>query len=162
MPETNPAQMTRGTTAEHIVSAVVPGQLHTAQDSVQPLPVSDLPELPRDGTMLYRIASVDLRGRVADSTIVQALGWSPSEPIQFGTWHGAVACNRSSTGSSALTKRAHISIPSTLRRWCGIASGDRVLLAAAPTLDVLVIYTMAALDHMVLGYHEFLTRTDQP
>lgn len=163
IPLHEPAQesIAPSTTAEHIVGSIVPSFLRLPQDSVRPLPLASLPELPRDGSMLYRIAAVDLRGRVADTAVVQTLGWSARERVRFGAWQGAIACQRSDAGPSVLTKRNHIPIPYALRRLCGIVTGDRVLLAAAPSLNVLVIYPMTALDQMVLGYHEVLTSKEQ-
>ena len=52
-------------------------------------------------------------------------------------------------GALRLTTHGHVRIPATLRHACGIAEGDRVLLAAEPGDGVLVIHPLASLDAMI-------------
>ncbi|MGP4017582.1 hypothetical protein [Saccharopolyspora sp. 5N708] len=110
--------------------------------------------LPGETTMLYRIAALDERGRIAEQSVVNALGWSPGERLQFGLISNtAIAVQPDAGGMFTLARRSHIPLPVTARRWCGLRTGDRVLLAAAPDHGVLVVYTMGALDAMVAGFH---------
>ena len=40
-------------------------------------------------------------------------------------------------------------LPAAVRHWCGLKSGDRVLLTADPVADLLVVYPPTVLDDMV-------------
>ncbi|MFD2415527.1 hypothetical protein [Amycolatopsis pigmentata] len=48
----------------------------------------------------------------------------------------------------------------TVRHWCHLQAGDRVLLAAAPDRGVLIVSTMSALDSMVTAFHSASTGGD--
>ena len=51
-------------------------------------------------------------------------------------------------GAFAVTRQGHVRLPATIRHWCGLAAGDRLLLAADPALGRLVVYPPAALDRV--------------
>jgi hypothetical protein len=56
-------------------------------------------------------------------------------------------------------------VPASVRRWCALEAGDRVLLAAAPDSGVLVVHTMATLDAVLERHHAALAGgeiDDQP
>ncbi|MGW1680066.1 hypothetical protein [Saccharopolyspora sp. NPDC002376] len=115
--------------------------------------ITRLAALPGETTMLYRIAAIDERGRVAERSVIHALGWGPGERLQFGLISNtAIAVQPDSGGVFSLARRSHLPIPVTARRWCGLQAGDRVLLATAPDHGVLVVYTMSALDTMVMAF----------
>jgi bifunctional DNA-binding transcriptional regulator/antitoxin component of YhaV-PrlF toxin-antitoxin module len=52
-------------------------------------------------------------------------------------------------GVFSVTGQGHVRLPATVRRWCGLATGDRVLLAAEPARGLLVVHPPAALDAMI-------------
>jgi hypothetical protein len=66
------------------------------------------------------------------------VGWCSSRPTA-----GGVQPDRSGTFAAAVT----------VRRWCGLAVGDRVLLAAEPADGLLVVYPPATLDAMIIQLH---------
>ncbi|GAA4855413.1 hypothetical protein GCM10025787_44300 [Saccharopolyspora rosea] len=104
--------------------------------------------------MLYRIAAVDERGRIAEGRIVGARGWSPGQRLRLEPLSNTtVAVLADPGGLFTLTRRGHVPLPIAVRRWCGLQPGDRVLLAAAPEKQLLVVHTMAALDAMVAAFH---------
>ncbi len=104
--------------------------------------------------MLYRIAALDERGRVAEQSVVRALGWDRGERLQCELLSTtAMAVRPDTAGRYTLARRGHIPLPVTARRWCHLQAGDRVLLAAAPESGVLIVYTMRALDAMVTAFH---------
>lgn len=150
------------TVADQIVGAVIPIRRKPGgtEEHVRALPLEEQ-VLPRDGSMLYRIVSVDHRGRMAESSLMRALGWMPTDRVDVATTAGVVVLRRNRYGAFRLTRRGHVQLPLSVRRWCGVRPGDRVLLAAAPDLGVLVVHTMAVLDGMVLAYHATLAKRDQ-
>jgi hypothetical protein len=52
-----------------------------------------------------------------------------------------------------LTDQGHLRLPATVRHWCGLVTGDRVLLAADPTRGLLVVHPPAVLDTMIGRLH---------
>lgn len=150
------------TVADQVVSSVIPNSIRaTVRRTARGLPANTLPPLPRDGSMLYRIAALDHRGRLAEQAIVHALGWEPDELLIIDVHASTIVCYREQQGNARLTKRAHIPIPTPLRRWYGLVAGDRMLLGAVPESEILIIHTMTALDQMVLAHHKWLTETQE-
>jgi bifunctional DNA-binding transcriptional regulator/antitoxin component of YhaV-PrlF toxin-antitoxin module len=47
-----------------------------------------------------------------------------------------------------------VNLPAAARHACGIAPGDRVLLAAEPADGILVVHPLAALDAMVSRFRD--------
>lgn len=104
--------------------------------------------------MLYRIAAVDDRGRLAEHTLVNALGWQPGQRLRIETLSTtALAMTPDTDGLLPIARRRHLPLPAGVRRWCVIRPGDRVLLAANPQRQLLLVHTMAALDAMITSFH---------
>jgi formylmethanofuran dehydrogenase subunit D len=110
--------------------------------------------------MRYAIVSMDNRGRLADQSIMAALGWKPGDRVNIGVSLGAVVIQAHDEGVFALNAKAHLFVPASVRRWCALQAGDRVLLAAAPDHGALVVHTMATLDAMLQRHHAALAGGD--
>ena len=52
-----------------------------------------------------------------------------------------------------LTGQGYLRLPGTVRHWCGLVPGDRVLVAADPDQGLLVVHLPAALDTTVGQFH---------
>lgn len=141
-------------TATDIVTSLALPTLPTRlAGSVRPLPVTKLHPLPRDTSMLYGIARVDASGRVSERHIVHALGWQPGDRLAVALIARGVVLHASEQGPLVLPPTRRLVIPLTARRHCDLEAGDHVLLAAAPEFGVVIVYTFAALDDMVVQYH---------
>ncbi|MBE9376442.1 AbrB/MazE/SpoVT family DNA-binding domain-containing protein [Saccharopolyspora sp. HNM0983] len=104
--------------------------------------------------MVYRIAAVDERGRIAETAITSAVGWQPGERLRLEPLSTTtVAVRADPSGLFPLTRRGHLPLPAPVRRWCGLAPGDRVLLAASREEGLVLVHTMAALEAMVTAFH---------
>ena len=55
----------------------------------------------------------------------------------------------------ALPPRPYITIPASLRHRCALRVGDRVLLAAVPSADMLAAYPSALLDRALRALPSF-------
>ena len=144
---------------ESDVPALVPSSTSAtaaaASSTSRRVPLPQLAALPAETSMLYRIAAVDDRGRIAEHTIVAALGWRPPQRLrlkQLSTTTMAVWTDPG--GVVSLARRGHLPLPAAARRWCALQPGDRLLLAAAPQHDLLLVHTMTALDAMVSAFHQ--------
>jgi len=116
------------------------------------LPVPRLAAL-RDRSMVYGTAAVDCNGRVAEATVIGALGWAPGTRLNICESGGLVLVTADRQGVFAMTSQGHLRLPATVRHWCGLAAGDRVLLAADPAQGLLVVHPPAALDVMIVQFH---------
>jgi bifunctional DNA-binding transcriptional regulator/antitoxin component of YhaV-PrlF toxin-antitoxin module len=140
--------------SQQIVAALVLPDRHAASRwQAGPLPVPDLQQLPRDGSMLYGIGRVDSSGRVSCQEIVDALGWQPGDGVEVIIAPQAIVMRASAGGLVSVPQRPRVVIPVTARRRRGISPGDHVLLAAAPENGVVIVHTLAELDEMLAGYH---------
>jgi hypothetical protein len=111
----------------------------------QRLPLSDLPPQ-RMSTVVYGASAVDDRGRVADRVILRALGWDAGHRLDIRESAGTLTVVPNPAGSHQITGHGYLRIPAEMRHRCGVATGDRVLLAADPDRSYLAIYPPAALD----------------
>jgi hypothetical protein len=102
---------------------------------------------PRRGKV-YGLSAVDDRGRLADRVVWRALGWTPGTRLQIRVAGGLVVVEADAGGAFAVTRQGHVRIPATIRHWCGLAAGNRLLLAADPAVGRLVVYPPDALDRV--------------
>jgi hypothetical protein len=113
------------------------------------LPVPDLPQRDYVRPAHYMVAIVDGHGRVATTTALRVLGWTPGAVVAF-----TVETNRLITATRVdgavrppgtapcrkITPRGHLNLPVITRRRAGITRGDRLLLAADPDTGILWIF----------------------
>ena len=148
-----------------VVAAVVPPPVRArrGEPSAGPGPAGGLrrrppPPLPgvaaaRAGSVVYGMAAVDCRGRVADRVVLRALGWQPGTPLEFRHSAGRLLVRARPDGVFQVTGQGHLRLPTAVRHCCGLVSGDRVLLAADPVEGLLVVHPPAALDAVLAGCH---------
>ena len=145
-----------------IISPVVPalpgfGVPVAASDAaVAPLVRRPLP-LPslisgRTSTVVYGLAALDERGRIADRVVLRALGWSAGQRLVIGEIGGVLTVHADPMGAYQVTGQGHLRLPAPLRHRYGLAAADRVLLAADPTRSQLTVYPPAALDSALAHY----------
>ena len=144
-----------------IISPVIPPLLPRDSDRVAGVPgvVSmvrrslPLPSLitRRTTPIVYGLSALDDRGRLADRTIMQALGWSAGLRLDIRETDGRLVICPREHGACHVTGQGHLRVPAALRHRCGLEPGDRVLLAADPQRRQLVAYPPAALDALIGG-----------
>lgn len=141
------------TMGDQLIEAVVPFR-SPSDNTPDPLPMGSLLALPRDNSLIHRIAAIDSRGRISDQTIIQALEWAPKTTISIEISSSKVAVVRPNrSGVHALSKQGYLLLPAPMRRRMGLRARDRVFLVAAVHHKVLVLHNLSALDEMVLAYH---------
>jgi hypothetical protein len=107
----------------------------------------------RRSSAVYGLAAVDCRGRVADHAVVSALGWVPGTRLNIGESGGLLVIRADAHGVFSVTKQGHLRLPATVRHCCGLVPGDRVLLAADPQRELLIVHPPAALDDLLAQRH---------
>ena len=146
---------------EQIITPLLPPSLdgdgYRRQPAQRPGPVlgpplavvPDLPRAPVD--VVYGMGRVDAAGRVFDRAIVRCLGWCPGDRVTITGTTAVVVATREDTGLVTLPARPCLVVPAALRHRCGVTPGDRVLLAAYPRLDRLVVYPLATVHQILLA-----------
>ena len=137
-----------------VISPVVPAVLPRSGGQVAagfavvrgPLPLPSLISV-RTSRLVYGLAAVDDRGRVADRVVLRALGWPAGQRLTIAETSGILTVHTDPAGHYQVTSQGHLRIPAPLRHRCGLTGGDRVLLAADPDRSRLAIYPPTALDH---------------
>nr|WP_307813050.1 AbrB/MazE/SpoVT family DNA-binding domain-containing protein [Micromonospora veneta] len=104
---------------------------------------------------MYGLAAIDNSGRIADRTVIRALGWGPGTRLHIREGSGVIVVrlDRQGVFTVTVTGQGHLHLPAAVRHWCGLTAGDRVLLAANPADGLLVLHPPAALDAMVVAVH---------
>jgi hypothetical protein len=115
-----------------------------------PVPVPSTPV-----GVVYGIARVDASGRICERAIISALGWAGGDRLTYTADAGVVTARRDPGGMVTLPASAYITIPSALRRRCGVEAGDQVLLAALPAQDILAAYSLAVVDEAIRAHGSF-------
>jgi hypothetical protein len=106
-----------------------------------------VPPVPDD--VVYGIGRIDASGRIADRTVISALGWRGGDRLTLTADAGVITARRDPGGMVTLSGRAYIAVPARLRRRCGLRPGDRVLLAAVPGDGTLTAYCLAVVDQAI-------------
>jgi hypothetical protein len=125
------------------------------------LPVSRLAVGVREGVAVYGIAAVDHRGRIADRAVLAALGWSAGTRLSIREAGGLIILAGDPQGVFAVSRQQHLYLPVGVRRWCALIAGDRVLLAAEPEQETLVVYPPAVVDDMVRRFRDAVSGGEQ-
>jgi hypothetical protein len=121
------------------------------------LPVAELLAPPRAGSLVYGMGKIDTWGVVSNRDTIQALDWTPGDRLHIALVGGSVVVHRDSAGVFAMGSRPYLVLPAAVRQRSGVRPGERVLVAADPRHDVLVVHPLAALDTMIAAYHTSLT-----
>lgn len=137
-----------------IVPDTAPGNARDASARIvgQPLPLIAVPASPpqRVGNVLYSIATVDDRGRVADRQMTATLTWTAATRLSIRHHDGLLAVAADPHGVFTLTKQGHVRLPADARRAGHLSSGDRVLLVAHLDRQTITVFPPVALDQLVL------------
>jgi bifunctional DNA-binding transcriptional regulator/antitoxin component of YhaV-PrlF toxin-antitoxin module len=108
--------------------------------------------MPQPSDAVYEADRIDASGRVADRSVIEALGWSCGDRLTITASDGFVVARRDPHGMVILPARAYLSIPSVLRRRCGLRPGDMVLLPAFPGQDAIAAYPIAVVDRALRAH----------
>ncbi|WP_182543017.1 AbrB/MazE/SpoVT family DNA-binding domain-containing protein [Halosaccharopolyspora lacisalsi] len=108
---------------------------------------------PQSVSRLYRIVAVDDRGRVAEQSVMAAVGWLPGQRLSIGVVAGSIVVRSDPAGVFRLARRGHLPLPATARRWTRLEPGQRVLLTADSEQSVVVVSTLASLERMLSEHH---------
>lgn len=117
--------------------------------------VLPLPTIPagRARALIYGMAAVDSRGRVADQAVIRALGWAPGDRLDMREANSLLVIHADPHGLFAITSQGHLRLPADARHCAQLTPGDRVLLVADLAGRRLVVHPPTALDLIVTRLH---------
>ena len=149
-----------------VVSAVVPPTISSGRRSgpVNARRALPVPQLAPPGvrSTVYGTATIDCNGRVADGTVITALGWVRGTRLDIRESGGLVLITADRHAVFRMTRPGQVRLPATLRHWCGLTPGSRVLLAADPATGLLVVHPPAALHTMITQFHATVLGGEAP
>lgn len=107
---------------------------------------------PQQGALVsYEVARVDHRGRIGGRQSLKVLNWHAGLPISVSANLRAGIIVVKPEGCDRITAQGHVRLPARVRHGFGLKPGDRLLIAALLGADLLLLYTTAALDAMLLS-----------
>jgi hypothetical protein len=142
------------------IPAVIPSVLPQARSPITtgstrprgPLPLAWLAQRPA-GTLRFGLVTVDTNGRVAETSLTRALGWTDTTRLHIQAYTGLIVVAADEHGIFRLSRLGHLKLPAAARHWCRLGAGDRVLLAADPINSLLVVHPPVVLEELVAGLH---------
>jgi hypothetical protein len=147
------------------IPSLVPPAAAAARRGVSPavtappqrlLPVPRLAPARSGGQTIYSLTGLRPSGRINDRSPLEKLGWAPGTRLAMQEEHGMVVVAAAGHGVFRIAAGGFLFLPVTVRRWCGLAPGDQILLVADPAAGWLVVYPPAAIDSMICAAHEAL------
>ena len=148
--------------APKIIKALALPALSRASEPPRPMPLSHLPRLPRETSMLYTIGRADRSGRVTNRGITDAVRWQPGDRLAMTLTPSAVVLCPAPDGLLRVPPRPCIAIPVTARRLLSITPGDELLLAAAPEYRIVIMHTMQAMEEMLVSFYAEIAADELP
>jgi hypothetical protein len=122
------------------------------------LPLSQLSPAPApaESQIVFGLAKIDCHGRVGDAGVERATGWAPGTRLSIREHDGLILIRPDERGVFSITRQGHLQLPVTVRRWCGLTTGDRVLMAVDVARELVVVYQPAKLEALLAPSHAAL------
>jgi len=107
------------------------------------------PPITRTTDTVYGMSVLDRGGRIADRAAVAALGWTPGTKLGVHIARTHLTLRAALDGPVTVKDHRFLWLPAATRHRLDLRPGDRVLLAAEPNRQTLVIYPPATLDELL-------------
>lgn len=117
-----------------------------------PLSLPLLPE-PSGRDVTFGMGRLDAGGRITDRTTLAKLQWTTGDRIQFSIRDALIIATLDPAGQRDLGPHGLLRLPVAIRRACRLQPGDRILLAALPTHQRLIIHPPATLATLTAAVH---------
>jgi hypothetical protein len=95
------------------------------------------------------MSALDRGGRIADRTVMVALGWVPGTGLDLDATRTHLTLRTAVDGPLTVKDHRYLWLPAAARHLLNLRPGDRVLLSAQPERQTLVVYPPAALDELL-------------
>ncbi|WP_405132910.1 hypothetical protein [Nocardia sp. NBC_01388] len=112
--------------------------------------------------VIFGSVLVNYAGRIAERSVLSALGWEAGTPIDIEPALPDVLLVTSSPDSAyAIARNGQLPIPAPIRRAARLRIGHRVLLAAHPDQHRLIIVCQNAFDILIADIRTRIDGGDQ-
>jgi hypothetical protein len=141
---------------ERLLAAVIPVPLQRPiPRTPQPLPELPAPHLPatEPEMLMLGMAHLDGSGRIHDRTILTALDWHPGQRVDITSMYDTIVVHGASTGLHIIGARGDLTLPAAARTLCGIPAGSRVVLAAIPSENLLLVHPPATIASLLCTHY---------
>jgi hypothetical protein len=95
------------------------------------------------------MSAVDRGGRIAVRIVIEALAWTLDTRLRIDAARTHLTLRAAIDGALVVKDHRCLWLPAAARHRLGLRPGDRVLLAAQPERQTLVVYPPAALDELL-------------
>jgi hypothetical protein len=144
---------------ERLIGMVVPRPLPRAAPPPAVLPVLPARHLPADPDgVLLEVARLDRSGRLSARGLLRALGWASGHRVAIDVIDGTITITSSVTGRHAMDRRGDLALPAAARHMCGIGTDPAVVLAAYPSVDLIVVHPACTVARLLADLHCRLSR----
>ncbi|BCB78381.1 hypothetical protein GCM10022251_30350 [Phytohabitans flavus] len=106
------------------------------------------------------MASIDRDGRIADVAVIGAMGWRRGTRLDVRLGEGLILVTADERAVFRVTDPGRVRLPASVRHWCGLIGGSRVLLVAYPEVGLLVVQPLSSLAQMITQFHAVAVRGD--
>ncbi|WP_157107698.1 AbrB/MazE/SpoVT family DNA-binding domain-containing protein [Nocardia amikacinitolerans] len=110
--------------------------------------VSDTPI----GQLHCAAGTIDDHGRLSDRSALKHLGWLAGQRISFQGDHQFIVAQPARHARWSIGRTGYLFIPAAFRHRCNINPGDRVMIAAAPAHDLLLVMPAAVVAAVLWAY----------
>ncbi|WP_162958797.1 hypothetical protein [Nocardia yunnanensis] len=114
-----------------------------------------LQESPADD-LYCAVATIDGRGRLSDRSALRVLGWAGGQGISIAVKDRVAVLKPSPDRRWTVRLNGYLVLPAKVRHACDLFTGDRVLIAAALTRSILVVYSTPVLASALWRYQSDL------
>lgn len=101
----------------------------------------------------YSLTTTCCHGQLGDRTPVRLLNWHPDQPVALVVKDSAVVGFDDPRGAYRIGPRGHLRLPAAIRHQCGIAPGQKLLVAVSTERRIVIAYPTAALDQALSPLH---------
>lgn len=119
----------------------------------RPLPLPPVPLTSDAGSVVFGVTAVDVSGRVAEATVLGALGWGVGTRLGIRVESGLVLVAADPGAVFRMRRAGQFRLPAGVRDWCGLGAGSRVLLVADLAAGLLVVHPPVVVAAMVGRVH---------
>lgn len=97
----------------------------------------------------YAMTTVDVHGRLWATSLLTLLAWNPGQRISIAVTEDIIVISRTTDGRRSVTRDRQLRLPAAIMHRFRLAPGDRVLMAAPPGRDCVLVYPTAVLSRIL-------------
>ncbi|MET8776971.1 hypothetical protein ABZV58_18370 [Nocardia sp. NPDC004654] len=104
------------------------------------------------GQLHCAAGTIDDHGRLSDRSALKHLGWLVGQQISFQGDHQFIIAQPELHARWSIGRTGYLFIPAAFRHPCNISPADRVMIAAAPAHDILLVIPSAVVAAVLWAY----------